>query len=196
MGFKQELLKLPTYIETHLYFYLIDRFKQLRNGDDFKIYKSIDVKTPFGNTAEPSKDGISELKPDICVVNSEFALVAEAAAWDDDSKHASKQSESHQAMHQIGLSSDSVYFAQKIMCQLFPEYLYCKQQSKQVYSFISVTENHIPKMTNVINHLKMKGFIDCYVRPDPCDIRRYYQAIYEIKFSADAEKKINDIIIK
>lgn len=136
------------------------------------------------------------MKPEICVVNSKLGFVAEAAAWCDNNNHADKQrSESHNAMHKIGLPSDSVYFAQKIMCQLFPAYLHCMQDERKVYSFISVTENHIIKMVNVLDHLKKEGFLD-YLRPlgkTLFDVKKYYQAIFEIIFPDQPDKIIRKL---
>jgi len=192
MGFKQQLLRLSSYVETHMYFYLMDRFPVLNNDNDFQLHKDMYVPAPFGNR-ETRKNGTSRIIPEICAVNKELGFLAEAAAWDDDSS-ANKQSESHHAMHNIGLPSNRVYFAQKIMCQIFPAYLHCKQNKRKVYSFISVTENHIPKMLNVLDHLKKESFLD-YSRPlgTSCDIERYHQAIFEIIFPDQTDEIVKRI---
>lgn len=196
MNFDQILLTLPAFVETHIYFYLMDRFPILNNSNDFILHKRIDVAAPFGNEKK-RKNGLSRIIPEICVANTDLGFVAEAAAWDD-SASANKQSESHHAMHKIGLPSDRVYFAQKIMCQVFPAYLHCKQDGRKVYSFISVTENHITKMVNVLDRLKKESFLD-YSRPlgTSCDIERYHQAIFEIIFPGQTDeiiKKIYELI--
>jgi hypothetical protein len=194
VNFKQELLTLSAFVETHIYFYLMDRFPVLNNRNDFCLHKYIDVAAPFGNE-NTRKIGLSRIKPEICVVNNEFGFVAEAAAWADNAP-ANKQSESHRAMHKIGLPSDSVYFAQKIMCQVFPAYLYCMQDGRKVYSFMSITENRITKMVNVLDHLKKENFLD-YSRPmgeNSCDILQYHQAIFEIKFPDRTDEIVKKII--
>jgi hypothetical protein len=191
MKFDQILLTLPSFVETHLFFYLKDHFSFLQNGADFILHKKIDVNVPFSNKTTRKND-ISQIKPEFYLVNSKIGIVAEAAAWDDDS-YANKQSESHHAMHKIGLPPDSVYFAQKIMCQVFPAYLYCKQDKRKVYSFISATENHITKMVNVLDHLKRESFLDSYSRPlgkTSCDVKNYYQAIFKITFPGKTDEII------
>jgi len=194
MGFLSELLRLKSYVEAHVYFYLLDRFPKLSNGQDCKLCKSISVAAPFGKINTRDQNGQSYIQPEICVTSKTFGVVAEAAAWDDDSEYGNNQSEAHHAMHQIGLENRSVYFAQKIMCQVFPAYLNCREMATDAYAFISFTENHKLKMENVLSQLKSKQFIQSFDRPlkkNNEDIQRYRQIIYELNFPEPSNKIIN-----
>jgi len=197
MGFLSELLRLKSYVEAHLYFYLLDRFPELKNGESCILYKTLSVTTPFGKKDSRDQNGRSQIKPEICVTCNRFGFAAEAAAWDDDSNSGNTQSEAHQSMHQIGLEPSLVYFAQKVICQVLPAFLYCKETATEVYAFISFTENHKCKMENVLSHLKCKGFIKSFERPlgsNSRDIQRYKQVIYELKFFEPEKEIVNRIL--
>ena len=130
MGLMQELLRLKSFIEGNLLFYILCRFPQLKIGSEFQLCKQIEVEKPFGSIKTRRDDGTSKIIPEICITSQSLCLCAEAAAWDDDnSSGEKKRSEAHNSMHKIGLPSDSIYFAQKVMCQVLPAYLYCKKRS-------------------------------------------------------------------
>lgn len=184
MGLMQELSRLKSFIEGNLLSYILDRFPLLKDGSEFHLCKRIEVETPFGNINTRNNDGKSQMIPEFCIISTGLSLCAEAAAWDDDKPSAEKErSEAHNSMHKIGLKSDSIYFAQKVMCQIYPAYLYCKTKSTNCYAFLSFTQNHEEKMIYVLSHLKERGFLQSFIRPSGTeDLRKYYQMIYELQF--------------
>lgn len=191
------MLRLNSWVEAHLYSYLLDRFSGLKTGQEFKLCKSIAVGAPFGRTDKRDQDGLSCIRPEICLIGEMFGVVAEAAAWDDDAKNGNKQSEAHQAMHYIGIEKRSVYFAQKIICQVLPAYLYCKDKQGDVYAFISFTQNHKSKMERVLYHLASRQLIQSFYRPlkkNDKDIRKYKQVIYELRFPERPKDIINKVL--
>lgn len=200
MGFLSELLRLKSYVEAHLYFYLLDRFSELQNGLTCKLCKSISVPAPFGKKSTRDQNGLSQIQPEICVTSETFGVVAEAAAWDDDAEYGNNQSEAHQSMHRIGLENSSVYFAQKIICQVLPGFLHCRETTNDTFAFISFTENHKCKMDNVLTQLKSKGLIESFQRPlekNSDDIQKYKQIIYELNFpepSRDIVGRIHSLL--
>jgi len=186
MGIMHDILRLKSFVEGNLITYLLDRFSQLKNDTSFQLQKRVEVKAPFGNIKTRKAEGTSSIEPEICITSQSLCLCAEAVAWDDDNSSAdTKRSEAHGAMSKIGLPKSSVYFAQKVMCQVFPAYLHCKKSSKFCFAFFSFTENHKEKIISVLNQLKNKGFVQEFVRPlehDQTDINKYYQIIYEVRF--------------
>jgi len=196
MTFSNELLRLKSYVEAHLYLYLLDRFPFLKDESNFKLYKRISVSAPFGKIVTRDQNGRSQIQPEICVtIGQELGLVAEAAAWDDDS-YGNHQSEAHKSMHQIGMDKNCVYFAQKVICQILPAFQFCTQKTTECYAFLSFTENHKDKMEKVLNHLITKNIISSFSRPlesNDDDVKKYYQLIYEIKFPDSLESVIDQI---
>lgn len=190
MKFTQEMLRLNSFIEAHLYFYLMDRFSLRTDKRKFRLWKRIPVFRPFGNIKKRN-NGISNIKPEIFAASKSLCLVAEAAAWDDDRESANRQSESHKAMYKIGLRRATVYFAQKVMCQVFPIFLNGMKYSNKCFPFISVTQNHKAKMEEVLNALKANHFLQNYNRPLKSrdrDIKKYYQVIFQLNFPHQVQK--------
>lgn len=196
MGFLDELLRLASFVEAHLFFYLIKTFPELGNGTDFKLDKTISVSSPFGRSKTRDQNGLSQIQPEICVTSETLGFVAEAAAWDDDAEYGNKQSESHQAMHKIDLDKDCVYFAQKVICQILPVFIYCKNKTRDCHAFLSFTENHKDKMDKVLSHLISKNFLESFKRPlitNNEDLKLYHQVIYELNFPEKTDDIINKI---
>jgi hypothetical protein len=195
MGIMQEILRLKSFVEGNLISYILYRFPQLQNGSEFHLDKRIEVNVPFGNIEIRNGRGTSIIKPEICITSQSLCLCAEVAAWDDDNLSAdTKRSEAHTSVSRIGLSTESIYFAQKVMCQVFPAYLHCKTKSTNCFAFLSFTQNHEGKMLGVLTELRAKKFLQEFVRPlerDQKDLNDYYQLIYELRFHEDTDKIVN-----
>lgn len=191
MKIMHDILRLKSFVEGNLISYLLERFQELKNGSGFQLEKRIEVAEPFGNIETRKATGTSSIEPEICITSRRFGLCAEAVAWDDDKSSAdTKRSEAHGAMSKIGLANSSVYYAQKVMCQVFPAYLHCKKNATCCFAFLSFTDNHKDKMIDVLTQLKKKNFVQDFVRPlvqDQKDINEYYQVIYELQFPENTD---------
>lgn len=199
MSLKSKFLCLSSYVEGRLLAYILDRFRNNYESDTFSLHKRISVLAPFGKIKSRDLEGHSQIVPEICVFNEQTGtgVIAEAVAWDDDAKYGNTQSESHQAMHEVGLPKSSVYFAQKIICQLLPIAIHVgnNHKLKEYYTFLSCTENHILKMESVLKHLVGEGLLQQYYRPLEMnqDIAQYDQGIYELVFPKPEDELIRKI---
>ncbi len=174
----------------------------------FTAEKNIPVEKPFGSKKTREKriaDGKVpkvNIKPEFCLVSEDKGFIGEAVGGKDLKPSDKEYSESHQRIwelveNEILNSGQSfpdpevktrIYFAQKIMCQLFPVFLYLKniKHLRSVKCFCALTARQTTEMEFVFKLLYANGYISSIpIRPleyMDYDINKYGIAIYEINF--------------
>jgi len=188
--------------------YLLDFIVTCIGSMEFEAEKNIPVKKPFGkketreNKIEKGKEPIVTIKPECCLIYQHKGFIGEAAGAKDTKPSEKNYSESHQRIwelveNEIQSSEHSlsnaeikkrIYFAQKIMCQLFPVFLYLKNDKNIsfVKCYYATIAEHKIAMEFVFNLLHTSGYISSVPKRPleymDYDINKYGLAIYEINF--------------
>lgn len=175
---------------------------------DFKTEKNIPVERPFGNKKArekritANKESRVNIQPEFCLISEDKGFVGEVAGGKDTKPSNKDYSESHQCIWELVENaiqnsgqnpSDAeiktrIYFAQKIMCQLFPVFRYLKNDRELnfVKCFYASTAKQKTVMEFVFKLFLTNGYISSKpIRPleyMDYDINKYGLAIYEINF--------------
>jgi len=170
---------------------------------NFQEVPTILVKKPFGckktrekNIKEEGDVGTSNIKPDFCFIHNDHGYVGEVAGAKDTKPSCKEYSESHYRIWELVEQSNSdqngkntkIYFAQKIMCQIYPVYRYLKNERNidVIQCYYGATEIHKDIVENIFELLCINNFLSSMpnrpLKYMDFDINKYGIAIYEIKF--------------
>jgi hypothetical protein len=171
---------------------------------NYKAERNISVKKPFGRKETREKNiregrgDTSVIKPEFCLVRESHGYVGEVAGAKDINPSGKEYSESHCRVWDLVKQSNSsqsvktrIYFAQKIMCQIFPVYLYLKNEKKLeiIKCYCGAVEMHKDIMENTFKLLHKENLLSSFpTRPlnyMDFDIKKYGLVIYEIEFHED-----------